>query len=105
MAAKEHRVKETLETRKTPLGSISFPDVASANSGIFHGWIGRRTTIILGCLIFIVGVLLQTASTAVNLLTGGRVIAGMGVGFVSVIIILYMSEIAPMAVRGMIVAG
>lgn len=74
-------------------------------AGSFADWIGRRSTIILGCLIFTVGVILQTASTEVNLLIGGRVVAGMGVGFVSAIIILYMSEIAPKAVRGMIVAG
>lgn len=67
--------------------------------------IGRRITIIAGCGIFIVGVILQTASTALGLLVAGRLIAGFGVGFVSAIIILYMSEIAPKKVRGAIVSG
>jgi MFS family permease len=35
----------------------------------------------------------------------GRIVAGFGVGFVSAIIILYMSEIAPRKVRGTIVSG
>lgn len=35
----------------------------------------------------------------------GRIIAGFGVGFVSAIIILYMSEISPRKVRGAIVSG
>jgi MFS family permease len=35
----------------------------------------------------------------------GRLIAGAGVGFISAIIILYMSEIAPKKVRGALVAG
>lgn len=35
----------------------------------------------------------------------GRLIAGFGVGFVSAIIILYMSEIAPRKVRGALVSG
>ena len=35
----------------------------------------------------------------------GRLVAGFGVGFVSAIIILYMSEIAPRKVRGAIVSG
>ncbi|KAI9728886.1 MAG: hypothetical protein M1834_007144 [Cirrosporium novae-zelandiae] len=74
-------------------------------AGPFADWIGRRTTIILGCLVFTVGVVLQTASTTVGLLIAGRLIAGLGVGFVSAIIILYMAEIAPKAVRGSIVAG
>ncbi|EON63077.1 hypothetical protein W97_02304 [Coniosporium apollinis CBS 100218] len=74
-------------------------------AGGFADWLGRRTTIIMGCAIFLAGVILQTASTTVPLLIVGRFVAGIGVGFVSAIIILHMSEIAPKAVRGMIVAG
>ena len=67
---------------------------------------GRRTTVILGCLIFIIGVILQTAHhTQYGLMVAGRLVAGFGVGFVSAIIILYMSEIAPKKVRGAIVSG
>lgn len=68
-------------------------------------WIGRRSTIITGCIIFSLGVILQVASSSVGLLVPGRLIAGIGVGFVSAIIILYMSEVAPKAVRGAIVSG
>jgi MFS family permease len=39
------------------------------------------------------------------LLVPGRLIAGIGIGFVPAVIILYMSEIAPKAVRGAIVSG
>ncbi|RYP50751.1 hypothetical protein DL768_003811 [Monosporascus sp. mg162] len=68
--------------------------------------IGRRTTIILGCLVFMVGVALQTAhSSGLGLIVSGRLVAGFGVGFVSAILILYMSEIAPKKVRGAIVSG
>jgi MFS family permease len=59
----------------------------------------------MGCAFFMVGVVMQVASTTVGLLVPGRLIAGMGVGFVSAIIILYMSEVAPKAVRGAIVSG
>ena len=74
--------------------------LGALSAGNFADWIGRRTTIILGCLIFSVGVVLQVAATIVGLLVAGRFIAGLGVGFVSAIIILYMSEIAPKGVRG-----
>ncbi|CCX04720.1 Similar to Probable glucose transporter rco-3; acc. no. Q92253 [Pyronema omphalodes CBS 100304] len=73
--------------------------------GNLADWIGRRLSIIIACFIFSIGVALQVASTAVGLLVGGRVIAGFGVGLVSAIVIMYMSEIAPKAVRGAIVAG
>lgn len=82
----------------TFFGAIIAGDVAD--------FIGRRTTVILGTMIFNVGVVLQTASASgLGLIVSGRLIAGVGVGFVSAIIILYMSEIAPKAVRGTIVSG
>ncbi len=45
------------------------------------------------------------ASAGLPLLVIGRVVAGLGVGGVSAILILYMSEIAPRKVRGAIVSG
>jgi len=74
-------------------------------AGDLADWFGRRTTIILGCAIFIIGVILQTASTGLGLLVAGRLVAGFGVGFVSATIILYMSEICPKKVRGALVSG
>ncbi|MCJ1239854.1 hypothetical protein MMC14_007852 [Varicellaria rhodocarpa] len=74
-------------------------------AGDLADFIGRRVTIIAGCGVFIVGVILQTASSSLGLLVAGRLIAGFGIGFVSAIIILYMSEVAPRKVRGAIVSG
>lgn len=74
-------------------------------AGAVADWIGRRATVITGCAIFSIGVILQVASTTVGVLVPGRLVAGFGIGFVSATIILYMSEIAPKAVRGAIVSG
>ena len=52
---------------------------------------GRRTTIILGCFIFTVGGILETASTGLGVMVARRLICGLGVGFISAIVILYMS--------------
>lgn len=52
---------------------------------------GRRTTIIAGCGIFTIGCILETASTGLGVMVAGRVICGLGVGFISAIVILYMS--------------
>ena len=88
--------------------------VSILSAGTFFGAIiagdiadftGRRSTVIIGCGIFIIGVILQTASAGYKLMVAGRAIAGIGVGFVSAIIILYMSEISPKKVRGAIVSG
>jgi MFS transporter, SP family, sugar:H+ symporter len=73
-------------------------------SGVLADWCGRRTTIIAGCLVFIVGVIVQVATISVSAIVCGRLIAGIGVGFVSAVNILYMSEVAPRHVRGAIVS-
>ncbi|KAH8164883.1 hypothetical protein CIB48_g3367 [Xylaria polymorpha] len=74
--------------------------------GDISDFIGRRPTIIGGCLIFIVGCILEIASTNQEVLfVFGRLIAGVGVGFISAVVILYMSEIAPKKVRGAMVSG
>lgn len=62
-------------------------------------------TISLGCFIFCIGGVLETVSTGLGVMTAGRIIAGFGVGFISAIVILYMSEIAPKKDRGAVVAG
>lgn len=80
----------------TFFGAIAAGDVAD--------FIGRRPTIIVGCLIFTFGCILETASTGLGLMVAGRVFAGLGVGFISAIIILYMSEICPKKVRGALVS-
>ena len=54
---------------------------------------------------FLIGVVLQVAAAGLPLLVAGRAVAGLGVGGVSAILILYISEIAPRKVRGAIVSG
>jgi MFS family permease len=58
-------------------------------AGDLSDCIGRRTTIITGCVVFAIGVVIQIASSTVAVLAVGRIITGFGVGFVSAIIILY----------------
>jgi sugar porter (SP) family MFS transporter len=80
-------------------------------AGDFADWWGRRTTVIIGCFVYIAGCVIQTATTvnnhtqALGLIVAGRLVAGFGVGFVSATIIMYMSEICPKKVRGALVSG
>jgi MFS transporter, SP family, sugar:H+ symporter len=46
-------------------------------------YLGRRWGIIVSCIVFIVGVVLQTIADALPLFIAGRVVAGLGVGLVS----------------------
>lgn len=58
--------------------------------------IGRKWTVILGCAIYAIGVAIQMITgegDALAAIVVGRLVAGVGVGFESAIVILYMSEI------------
>ena len=97
LPARDQSLTTSILSAGTFFGAIVAGDVAD------H--IGRRTTIILGCIIFCIGGIFETASTGIAVMCVGRVICGVGVGFISAIVILYMSEIAPKKVRGALVAG
>ncbi|KAI1762169.1 general substrate transporter [Hypoxylon sp. FL1150] len=62
--------------------------------------LGRRLTILVGALLFLLGGAIQTAAQTLNYLYGGRAIAGLGVGFLTMIIPVYQSEIAHPSIRG-----
>ncbi|EEY16130.1 high-affinity glucose transporter SNF3 [Verticillium alfalfae VaMs.102] len=84
----------------TFFGAVIAGDVAD--------WIGRKWTVILGCFIYMLGVVIQMITghgDALAAIVTGRLVAGLGVGFESAIVILYMSEICPRKVRGALVAG
>lgn len=65
--------------------------------------LGRRWAMILDSVVFSVGVILQTAATAIPLFSAGRFFAGLGVGLLSATIPLYQSETAPKWIRGALV--
>lgn len=75
-------------------------------AGDLADFIGRRPTIILGCVVFSIGCIFEIASTnQVALFVMGRLVSGLGVGFISATILLYMAEVAPKKVRGALVSG
>ncbi|KAK1622113.1 high-affinity glucose transporter SNF3 [Colletotrichum phormii] len=66
-------------------------------AGDVADWMGRKWTVILGCFIYMIGVVIQmitgVGSSPLAPIVTGRLIAGIGVGFESAVVILYMSEI------------
>lgn len=85
--------------------------VSAFTGGAFFGagiagpvgdWLGRRLTIMIGAVIFLLGGGLQTGAQSLNFLYGGRCIAGLGVGFLVMIIPLYQAELAHPSIRGRI---
>ena len=76
----------------------------AAFAGPAGDYLGRRLTILTGSVIFLLGGALQTAAQNVEYLYAGRVIAGIGVGFLVMIIPLYQAEIAHPSIRGSVTA-
>ncbi|KAL7266192.1 Plasma membrane low glucose sensor, partial [Rhizina undulata] len=67
--------------------------------------VGRRWGLIYSTFVFVIGVIFQTAATAIPLFVVGRLVAGFGVGLVSALVPLYQSESAPKWIRGTIVGS
>jgi MFS family permease len=97
LTARDQSLTTSILSAGTFFGAIIAGDVAD--------FIGRRSTIIIGCVVFSIGGILETASTTLALMVVGRLVAGVGVGYISAIVILYMSEVAPKKVRGALVSG
>jgi len=73
-------------------------------SGYFSSHFGRRKTILISALIFIVGSILCSLSNSADILIGARFILGIAVGVASFTAPLYLSEISPQRVRGSMIS-
>jgi MFS family permease len=75
-------------------------------SGFLAETLSRKYAIMVATSVFIVGVIIQ--ATAVSgghsSILGGRFIVGMGVGSLSMVVPMYVAEVAPPEVRGSLVA-
>lgn len=66
--------------------------------------IGRKRAVMLASLVFLVGGTLMTASSGhIGMIIGGRAIAGLGIGSVSLIVPVYIAETSPPSIRGRLV--
>ncbi|KAF8902979.1 general substrate transporter [Mucidula mucida] len=66
--------------------------------------IGRKKTIILSGLIWVIGSILQCASVNRGMLVVGRIISGISVGIASAVVPIYQSEITEPRIRGRLVS-
>lgn len=99
----------------TELNLISANIVSVYQAGAFFGslfayvssyFLGRRKTLFVNCAVFILGAGLMLGANGdrgLGLIYAGRVLAGIGVGGASNMVPIYISELAPPAVRGRLV--
>lgn len=65
---------------------------------------GRRNSIIIASVVFVIGSVFQCAGHSVSMLFGGRAVTGLGVGALTMVVPVYISELAPPSSRGQLVS-
>lgn len=88
-----------LITSCTSLGAL----IVSPITGLLCDNFGRRPIILAADILFIIGALSQAAVITVSGMVVGRTIVGFAVGGASLVVPLYISELAPSAFRGKLV--
>lgn len=87
------------------VGSLN---IVAAFGGLLAGKtadrLGRKPTTAIACVVFILGATMMSVSKTYWFLLVGRVVTGVGVGCAMVIAPVYITELAPADVRGMLVS-
>ncbi|KAI8579226.1 hypothetical protein K450DRAFT_243384 [Umbelopsis ramanniana AG] len=72
--------------------------------GLFAGFcsdrVGRKPITLLSSVVFVVGAIVIAAAPNFGVLIFGRLVVGFGVGLASMIVPVYLSEVAPRTLRG-----
>ena len=78
--------------------------IGAAANGVLADMYGRKKVIIATAVIFALGSILCGFASSVGWLIAGRMILGLAIGMVNFVVPLYLSEISPQKVRGMLVS-
>lgn len=89
-----------LMTALLELGAL----IGALQAGFVADKYSRKSAIGLGSVWFVIGAILQTSSFSYAQLVVGRLVGGLGVGLLSAVAPMYISEIAPPNIRGALLA-
>ncbi|KAJ5381137.1 uncharacterized protein N7496_003565 [Penicillium cataractarum] len=78
--------------------------VGGVVAGLCADRYGRKLGIYNGCILFIIGAIIQATSFSIAQMTVGRLIVGLGVGSAAMIVPLYIAEVAPAKYRGRMIS-
>ncbi|KAF9873984.1 MFS monosaccharide transporter [Colletotrichum karsti] len=88
--------KKGLMTAMITLGAF----IGALNQGWIADWLSRKRSIMVAVVVFTIGSAIQTSALNYDMLVGGRFIGGLGIGMLSMVVPLYISEISPPEIRG-----
>ncbi|MED6117506.1 Sugar transport protein 11, partial [Stylosanthes scabra] len=79
--------------------------IASFFAATTSRWFGRKPSMFVGGLFFLIGSLLNGFAVNVEMLIVGRIFLGFGVGYCNQSVPIYLSEMAPAKIRGALNIG
>ncbi|WFC98250.1 hypothetical protein MYAM1_000975 [Malassezia yamatoensis] len=91
--------QKEMATSATSLGAL----IGSLCAGFPSDWFGRKVVIAIANVVFIIGAVIQAASHTIGTLIAGRLVVGIGVGVASMIVPVWIGELAPTHLRGRLV--
>lgn len=99
-------VAQTLSLHLDALAHVTAsPSTGSLLGAPVADWVGRQRGTFVAILVFCFGVAMQTGCHTIAVFVVGRVFAGLGVGLISTLIPMYLSECSPKWIRGAVVTG
>jgi len=92
--------QEELITSLLLVGAVA----GALTAGRVADLVGRRVTVLITAIVFIVGVLLAAFTPTYPVLLVARIVIGLAVGSASMVVPLYIGEVVPPRVRGALVS-
>lgn len=74
--------------------------VATLITGPLADWLGRRFMIMVSAIVFLLGVFMVVYASTYSMLLSGRIVQGIGVGIITIVVPLYLTESMPASLRG-----
>ncbi|KAL4920917.1 general substrate transporter [Aspergillus aurantiobrunneus] len=106
VVASDSFIAEFINGNSTIAGTVVALFTAGAFFGAFGAGftdpLGRRTTLALGSVLFIIGGVLQTAAVNIGMLYFSRIFAGFGIGILVEMVPMFQAEIAHARIRGIL---
>lgn len=77
----------------------------TCTSGYVQDRFGRKMTVVVACLIYSCGVVIEFVSQTYGTFIAGRIVVGIGAGWFASTVPLYIAELSPSSIRGRLVTS
>ncbi|CAG5115537.1 unnamed protein product, partial [Candidula unifasciata] len=84
-------------------GTVGAAAVFSLFAGFMCDFFGRKITIMVASVVFVIGAIIMGVAQSKEILLVGRIVVGIGIGFASMTVPVYVAEASPPAIRGRLV--